>query len=60
MGYRVQAVEKVRAYDRNYYKYYPERWYIDYTKREAMSLYRNEMGLKYKRVEMRVENSPCM
>lgn len=52
MGYRVQAVEKVRAYDRNYYKYYPERWYIDYTKREALSLYRNEMGLKYKRVEI--------
>lgn len=60
MGYRVQAVEKVRAYDRNYYKYYPERWYIDYNKRDAVRDYRETYGLKYKRVEIRVMRSTVM
>jgi hypothetical protein len=53
MGFWVEA----RQYDREIkeYRYYPVREYYYYSKRDAVRMYRQEMGIVGKHVELTVE-----
>lgn len=60
MGYRIQAVgtEWVDGY--RFRRYYPEKYYLFFNKRDAVRDYRETYGLKHKRVEIRVKRSTVM
>lgn len=55
MGYWVSA----RRWDSEIqeYRWYPSRRYLYYGKRDAMRLYRQEMGLVGKHIEISVETT---